>query len=111
MPTLQRLSHAAPSHTPQHRPFSLSALQLCIQNNSRPAAAALADIVAAALAAYQADYTLDRLRLELEHGVHSGVDAAGYRLTAGEQWYRAQWLDTVNSCTLMRGCTSRFIHV
>ena len=73
------------------------AVQLCIQNNNRPAAAALADIVAAALAAYQAAYTSDQLRLELEHGVHCGVDAAGYRLTAGEQWYRTQWLDTASS--------------
>ena len=52
-------------------------------------------MIAAAVAAFQAGYALDHLRLELEHGVHAGVDAAGYRLTASERQYRAQWLDTV----------------
>ncbi len=51
--------------------------------------------MSAALAAFRASYALDRLRLELEHGTHTAVDAAGYRLTESERRYRTQWLDTV----------------
>ncbi len=49
------------------RPGLLGA-QLCVQNNGRPAAAALTQVVAAAVAAFDAGFHLDRLRLELEHG-------------------------------------------
>lgn len=72
--------------------------ELCVQNNGRSAAAALTQVVAAAVAAFEAGYHLDRLRLELEHGPQAQegrVDSAGWRLTNGEQSYRSQWLDLV----------------
>lgn len=42
-------------------------MQLCAQNKGRSAAAALTKVVAAAIAAFDAGYSMERLRLELEY--------------------------------------------
>lgn len=81
-------------------------MQLCVQNSGRPAAAALSQVVTAALQAFQAGYALDRLRLEMEHGTHTAIDAAGYRLMESERRYRTQWLDTVR---LAPRCSKKYV--
>lgn len=71
--------------------------QLCLQNEGRPAAAALVELVRAACQAYAQGIDLDLLLLELEHGGHADhhVNSPGFRLTAADRSYRSQWLKTV----------------
>ena len=71
--------------------------QLCLQNEGRPAAAALVGLVRAACQAYAQGIDLDLLLLELEHGGHADhhVNSPGFWLTAADRSYRSQWLKTV----------------
>ena len=73
--------------------------QLCLQNEGRPAAAALVGLVRAACQAYTQGIDLDLLLLELEHGGHADhhVNSPGFWLTAADRSYRSQWLKTVRS--------------
>ena len=79
--------------------YLLLLAQLCLQNNGRPAAAALVELVRAACEAYAAGISLERLVLELEHGGHIDhqVQSPGYWLTAADRSYRNQWLKTVRA--------------
>ncbi|KAK9839466.1 hypothetical protein WJX81_003902 [Elliptochloris bilobata] len=71
--------------------------ELCLQNEGRPAAAALVALVRAGCQAHAAGISLERLLLELEHGWHLDhhVDSPGFWLTAADRTYRSQWLKTV----------------
>ena len=70
--------------------------QLCLQNEGRPAAAALVGLVRAACQAYAQGIDLDLLLLEMEHGGHSDhhSNSPGFWLTAADRSYRSQWLKT-----------------
>ena len=74
-------------------------VQLCLQNEGRPAAAALVGLVRAACQAYAQGIDLDLLLLELELGGHADhhVNSPGFWLTAADRSYRSQWLKTVRS--------------
>ncbi len=70
------------------------AAQLCLQNNGRPAAVALVELVRAACEGHAAGISLEQLHLELEHGGHVDhqMQSPGYWLTAADRTYRRQWL-------------------
>lgn len=70
---------------------------MCVENAGRPAAAALAQIVRAAACAFKAGHSMDRLRLEVEHGGFNEVNltSGSCSLTETDKQYRQQFLDTV----------------
>mmetsp|Transcript_5051 Transcript_5051/g.14527 ORF Transcript_5051/g.14527 Transcript_5051/m.14527 type:complete len:265 (-) Transcript_5051:450-1244(-) len=71
-------------------------MELCAQNKGRSAAAALTKVVAAAIAAFDAGYSMERLRLELEYTSQASKGSStGPRLTSAELQYRVMWLDAV----------------
>ena len=86
--------------------FEMSAfwliLQGCIENAGRPAAAALADLVRATACAFKDGHSMDKLRLEVEHGglneVH--LNSGMCCLTETDKHYRRQFLDIV-SCQII----------
>lgn len=73
--------------------------EICVENRGRPAGTALHEFVGAAVAAYLAGHTRDRLSLQLAYGDNgmeeSKLETEGFRLTASEEQYRSQWLDTI----------------
>lgn len=81
------------------RRLHLCFFEICVQNLGRSAGQALHEFVCAAVDAFMAGYTFDRLNLQIVHG--SGgmeefkMENAGYRLTASEEYYRTQWLTTI----------------
>lgn len=72
-------------------------LQLCVENAGRPAAAALTQMVRSAACAFKAGHSMDRLRLEVEHGGFNEVhlESGSCCLTETDKQYRTQFLDTV----------------
>lgn len=72
-------------------------LQLCVENAGRPAAAALTQIVRSTACAFKAGHSMDRLRLEVEHGGFNEVHlkSGSCCLTETDKQYRRQFLDTV----------------
>ena len=72
-------------------------LQLCVENAGRPAAAALTQMVRSAARAFKAGHSMDRLRLEVEHGGFNEVHlmSGSCCLTETDKQYRTQFLDTV----------------
>jgi hypothetical protein len=77
-----------------YRGMPVFAAQLCLQNNGRPAAVALVELVRAACEGHAAGISLEQLHLELEHGGHVDhqMQSPGYWLTAADRTYRRQWL-------------------
>ena len=75
-------------------------VQLCVENAGRPAAAALAEVVRAAACAFKDGHSMDRLRLEVEHGGLNEVtlSSGACCLTETDKQYRRQFLDTVSIC-------------
>lgn len=71
--------------------------QLCVENAGRPAAAALAQLVRATACAFRDGHSMDRVRLEVEHGGFNEVDLTSgtCSLTETDKQYRRQFLDTV----------------
>lgn len=71
--------------------------ELCVENAGRPAAAALTQIVRSAARAFKAGHSMDRLRLEVEHGGFNEVHlkSGSCCLTESDKQYRRQFLDTV----------------
>ncbi|KAA6424979.1 MAG: hypothetical protein FRX49_05153 [Trebouxia sp. A1-2] len=71
--------------------------ELCVENAGRPAAAALTQIVRSAACAFKAGHSMDRLRLEVEHGGYNEVHlkSGSCCLTETDKQYRRQFLDTV----------------
>ena len=78
-----------------------------MQSGSRPAAAALAEFVSAASAAFASGHAPDALQLYLEELTSTGDARSGPRLTAGEAVYRTQWLWVVHETLRRRGSPSR----
>ncbi len=72
-------------------------LQLCVENAGRPAAAALTQMVRSVACAFKAGHSMDRLRLEVEHGGFNEVHltSGSCCLTETDKQYRTQFLDTV----------------
>ena len=72
-------------------------LQLCVENAGRPAAAALTQIVRSTACAFKAGHSMDRLRLEVEHGGFNEVHltSGSCCLTETDKQYRRRFLDTV----------------
>ncbi len=79
------------------RPVFCCCLQLCVENAGRPAAAALTQMVRSAACAFKAGHSMDRLRLEVEHGGFNEVHlkSGSCCLTETDKQYRTQFLDTV----------------
>jgi hypothetical protein len=73
--------------------------EICVLNMGRPAGQALHEFVAAAVDAFMAGFTFDKLSLQLVYGGEGmeefKMDTAGYRLTSSEEHYRTQWLTTI----------------
>jgi hypothetical protein len=73
--------------------------EICVLNMGRPAGQALHEFVAAAVDAFMAGFTFDKLSLQLAYGGEGmeefKMDTAGYRLTSSEEHYRTQWLTTI----------------
>lgn len=71
--------------------------QGCVENAGRPAAAALADLVRATACAFRDGHSMDKLRLEVEHGGLNEVHLTSGMccLTETDKHYRRQFLDTV----------------
>jgi hypothetical protein len=78
-----------------------------VQSGARPAAAALAEFVSAASAAFASGHAPDALCLYLEELTRPPDARAGPRLTAGEAEYRTQWLWVVHETLRRRGSPSR----
>ena len=76
-------------------------MQLCVENAGRPAAAALTQVVRATACAFRDGHSMDRLRLEVEHGGYHEVNMTKGTccLTETDKQYRRQFLDTVRECT------------
>ena len=68
-----------------------------MENAGRPAAAALAQLVRATACAFRDGHSMDRVRLEVEHGGFNEVDLTSgtCSLTETDKQYRRQFLDTV----------------
>ena len=86
-------------------PFSLPSVcfcKACVENAGRSAAAALAQVVKSTACAFKAGHSMDRLRLEVEHGGFGEVDIAmgSASLTETDKQYRRKFLDTVRHAIL-----------
>ncbi|KAL3689669.1 hypothetical protein R1sor_015978 [Riccia sorocarpa] len=74
--------------------------EICVENLGRPAGTALHEFVRSAVISYLTGHTREKLALQLAYG-DSGMEefkleTEGFRLTASEERYRSQWLDTVH---------------
>ena len=80
----------------------LLAPQGCVENAGRPAAAALAELVRATACAFRDGHSMDKLRLEVEHGGLNEVNLKSGTccLTETDKQYRRQFLDTVSCCII-----------
>lgn len=81
------------------RRLHLCFFEICVQNMGRSAGQAMHEFVCAAVDAFMAGYSFDKLNLQMVHGT-GGIEEfkmenAGYRLTASEEYYRTQWLTTI----------------
>ena len=93
---------------PQQLTSPSSFMQLCIENAGRPAAAALTQLVRCTACAFRAGHSMDRLRLEVEHGGFNEVtlSSGSARLTETDKQYRKQFLDAVRHAVHCKHATS-----
>ncbi|KAL2631745.1 hypothetical protein R1flu_016431 [Riccia fluitans] len=89
-----------PSLADQCRCLQHCFYEICVENMGRPAGTALHEFVRTAVNAYLAGHTRDKLSLQLAYrdsGMEEFIlETEGFRLTASEERYRSQWLDTVH---------------